>query len=73
LQTALEPYKAAGVRGAMYLLPAVNLALAAVLFAGTRTVAADAQKLQDWMRDATADDEPAPYDARPGNEVSRAR
>ena len=40
----------------MYLLPAVNLALAAVLFAGTRTVARDAQKLQDWMAATTAED-----------------
>lgn len=57
LREALEPYKADGVRGAMYLLPAVNLALAAVLFAGTRTVAKDAQKLQDWMAETVAENE----------------
>ncbi len=47
--------------------------LAFVLFAGTRTVAADAQKLQDWMRETTADDRPSSYDARPGKVVAPAR
>ncbi len=57
----------------MYLVPAVNLALAFVLFAGTRTVAADAQKLQDWMRETTADDKPTSHDTRPGKVVAPAR
>ena len=73
LQQVLEPYKAAGAHGAMYLVPAVNLALAFVLFAGTRTVAADAEKLQDWMRETTADDKPSSYDTHPGKVVAPAQ
>jgi MFS family permease len=56
-QQAVEPFKPKGIHDAMYLLPAVNLALAVVLFAGSRTVATDAERLQQWMRE-TADEEP---------------
>ena len=56
-QKALEPFKPTGTHAAMYLLPVVNLGLAAVLFAGTRTVAADAERLQKWMRETTEQDE----------------
>jgi MFS family permease len=56
-QKALEPFKPIGTHSAMYLLPLVNLGLAAVLFAGTRTVAADAERLQKWMRETTEQDE----------------
>jgi MFS family permease len=51
LQQALEPFRAEGIHNAMYVLPLVNLLLAIVLFAGTRTVAADAERLQRWMRE----------------------
>jgi hypothetical protein len=45
------PYRAQGLRGAMYLLPLVNLMLAGTLFAGARTVTADSAKLQRWMQE----------------------
>jgi MFS family permease len=61
-QKALEPYRADGLNGALYLLPLMSLLLAGTLFAGTRTVARDAEKLQHWMREsaATKPDQPEP-------------
>ena len=55
---ALKPFSGEGIHSAMYILPAVNLALAAVLFAGTRTVAKDAERLQTWMREAAKETPP---------------
>jgi MFS family permease len=52
LREALKPFAAHGIHDAMFVLPAVNLALALVLLAGTRTVAKDAERLQKWMRSA---------------------
>ena len=47
---ALEPFRAAGLHSAMYLIPAIFALLAIVLFAASRTVKADVQRLQAWMR-----------------------
>jgi MFS family permease len=47
---ALEPFRAAGLHSAMYLIPALFALLAIVLFAASRTVKADVQRLQAWMR-----------------------
>jgi MFS family permease len=58
LREALRPFAAEGIHDAMFVLPVVNLALALVLFAGTRTVAKDAERLQTWMRAAAAENEP---------------
>jgi MFS family permease len=57
LREALRPFAAEGIHDAMFVLPVVNLALAFVLFAGTRTVAKDAERLQTWMRTAAAENE----------------
>jgi MFS family permease len=51
---ALEPFRAQGLHSAMYLIPILGLILTAVLFAGSRTVAKDVEKLQKWMRESTA-------------------
>ncbi len=48
------PYSASGLHQAFYIVPIVSLVLAGVLFAGSRTVAADMEKLQKWMREAAA-------------------
>ncbi len=48
------PYRAHGLNSALYMLPLVSLALAGTLFAGARTVSADAEKLQRWMRETSA-------------------
>jgi len=45
----LEPFRAAGLRTAMYLVPILCGALAVVLFAASRTVGRDVGKINDWM------------------------
>jgi MFS family permease len=49
-----EPFRAAGLHSAMYLMPACSLLLAAVLFAASQTVAADMHALQRWMQQPSA-------------------
>jgi MFS family permease len=46
---AVEPYRAAGLHSAMYIVPALGAILAVVLFAASRTVKADVARLQTWM------------------------
>jgi MFS family permease len=41
---ALEPFRGAGLHSAMYLIPVLSILLTLVLFAGSRTVAADMEK-----------------------------
>lgn len=50
---ALEPFRATGLRSAMYVIPALGAALTLVLLAGARTVTKDMRKLQSWMREAS--------------------
>ena len=47
---ALEPYRAAGLHQAMYVVPILAAVLALVLFAASRTVKKDVDNLQAWMR-----------------------
>jgi MFS family permease len=47
---ALEPFRAAGLHAAMYLIPTLFALLAGVLFAASRTVKRDVETLQAWMR-----------------------
>lgn len=54
-QTALEPFRAEGLHSAMYIIPALGLLLTFVLFAGSRTIAADMQRLGSWMSGAGSD------------------
>jgi MFS family permease len=49
---ALEPFRAEGLRQAMYLVPAVGVLVSVVLFAASRTVGRDADALQRWMRES---------------------
>lgn len=49
-QKALEPFRAAGLRSAMYAAPILSLFLILVLYAASRTVAGDVEKIQRWMR-----------------------
>jgi MFS family permease len=46
----LEPFRAAGLRSAMYLVPVLSTLLMLVLFAASRTVTKDVEKIQNWMR-----------------------
>lgn len=49
-QIALEPFRAAGLHSAMKIIPALGFLLSLVLFAGSRTVTKDMEKLKRWMR-----------------------
>jgi len=53
-----EQFKAAGLHSALYAVPVVSLALAIVLWMASRCVAADMQKLHNWMRDCSPNTEP---------------
>ena len=55
-QQALEPFRAAGLHTAMYLIPVLGTLLTLVLFAASRTVTKDTERLQRWMRDSSAED-----------------
>jgi predicted MFS family arabinose efflux permease len=51
---ALEPFRGVGLQQAMYLIPALGVLLALVLFAGSRTVTKDAEALQRFMKETAA-------------------
>src|SRR3954466_8917596 len=51
---ALEPFRAAGLHQAMYIVPILAALLALVLFAASRTVTRDVAKLQAWMKSSEA-------------------
>jgi MFS family permease len=55
-QQALEPFRAEGLHTAMYIIPVLGVLLTLVLFAASRTVGKDMEKLQRWMRETTASD-----------------
>jgi MFS family permease len=48
---ALEPFRAEGLHTAMYIVPVLAAILALVLFAASRTVKKDVERLQTWMRE----------------------
>jgi predicted MFS family arabinose efflux permease len=50
---SLEPFRAEGLRLAMYLVPALGTLLTLVMLAGSRTVGRDAEALQAWMKQAS--------------------
>jgi hypothetical protein len=54
---ALRPFASQGLHSALYIIPVLGLILAVVLFAGSRTVTKDMERLQHWMRESA--DEPA--------------
>ncbi len=53
-QQALEPFRAAGLHNAMYIIPILGALLTIVLIAASRTVTNDMEKLQRWMRESAA-------------------
>jgi len=55
-QQALEPFRAAGLHAAMYIIPTLGVLLTLVLFAASRTVTKDMEKLHHWMYKSTAED-----------------
>ncbi|MFO0958064.1 MAG: MFS transporter [Isosphaeraceae bacterium] len=57
----LEPFRGAGLRSAMYLVPILEMALAIVLFAAAYAIRQDSRRLLDWMD--SLDEPPASHDA----------
>jgi MFS family permease len=55
-QAALEPFRAEGLHTAMYIIPGLGVLLTLVLFAASRTVTGDMERLQSWMREETRED-----------------
>jgi MFS family permease len=51
-QTALEPFRAEGLHTAMYAIPILSVLLTIVLFAASRTVSKDIEKIQSWMKES---------------------
>ena len=49
---ALRPFAPQGLHSALFIIPVFGLLLAIVLFAGSRTVTKDMERLQRWMREA---------------------
>lgn len=49
---ALRPFASQGLHSALYVIPVLGLLLAIVLFAGSRTVTKDMERLQKWMRES---------------------
>lgn len=47
----LEPFRSAGLRSALYVVPVLSVLLMLVMFAASRTVKADVEKIQKWMRE----------------------
>jgi MFS family permease len=62
---ALRPFAAEGLHSALYVVPAFGVLLGLVLFAASRTVERDMEKLQRWMRESATPEAPetAPVDA----------
>ena len=49
-----EQFKAAGLHSAMYVIPLLCAVLAVLLFAASRTVSSDMEKLRQWLREQAA-------------------
>jgi MFS family permease len=56
---ALRPFASQGLHSALFIIPVLGILLALVLFAGSRTVVKDMEKLQQWMRASAREPEPA--------------
>ena len=50
---ALRPFSGQGLNSAMYIIPILGILLTLVLFAASRTVVKDMEKLQKWMSEST--------------------
>ncbi len=53
-QAALEPFRAEGLHTAMYIIPILGVILTFILFAGSRTVTKEIDRLQVWMRESSS-------------------
>ena len=67
-QKTLEPFRAEGLHSAMYIIPALGCLLTIVLFAGSRTVRKDMERLRSWMSQSASESKPADEELIPGAE-----
>jgi MFS family permease len=51
---ALRPFASQGLHSALYVIPVLGVLLGLVLFAGSRTVTKDMERLRRWMRESEA-------------------
>jgi MFS family permease len=51
---ALRPFAAEGLHSALFVVPVFGLLLGLVLFAASRTVTRDTERLQHWMRESAS-------------------
>jgi hypothetical protein len=52
---SLKPFAGEGLHMAMYAVPVLNICLAVVLLAASRTVTGDVRRLKAWMQSAAHD------------------
>lgn len=57
-QKTLEPFRAEGLHSAMYIIPALGCLLTLILFASSRTVTKDMERLHRWMSESAANSDP---------------
>ena len=60
---ALKPFAASGLHSALYVIPVIGVALGLALFAASRTIACDMDKLQCWMSETAGTEKAAGDDA----------
>ena len=49
---SLEPFRGVGLQTAMYIVPLLVVGLAAILFMASRSVSAEIEEMQAWMRES---------------------
>jgi MFS family permease len=59
-QQALEPFRVEGLHSAMHVIPILGALLTIVMFAASRTVVRDSERLRRWMRESAESAERAP-------------
>jgi MFS family permease len=72
-QKTLEPFRAQGLHSAMYIIPALGCLLTLVLFAGSRTVTKDMERLRSWMSQSAAESNKTDEILIPGAEDAQVR
>lgn len=70
-QKTLEPFRAQGLHSAMYIIPALGCLLTLVLFASSRTVTKDMERLRSWMSQSAAESDSTDAAPIPGAEEAQ--
>lgn len=66
---ALAPYAALGLQSSLFIIPVISVLLTFVLFAGARTVTADAEALRRWIRETVGGTPAGVVEPRAGTAV----